>query len=1267
MRRLFVIPAVIIAAIAATVGAGWVFLFHTPPGRNLLEELVERELGAALNSESDIGTLGGSLPGEAVLRDIVLMDGDTPWLTVDELRLRWRPFALINKRIMIDQATITGANLIGEPPRSADTGEARRFKIFDSAPRLTIDDLVIDDFTADVEGVSRRIDGNGAVSLDGAEIAMRLNLESEDGADKADIVFDKSPRSGQFKLDAVVNGAPGGALTALLGLEGPLALRAAGDSPINDAVFSIDGTIGYYGDVAATIATDLDGFNGADVQARLIPGARLEGIEELAGPVAIDARYDAKDRGGLLAINTLTSALGEISGHLAWQAPRGFVQSLDASLTAQLAPDYRVELQEIAGNEIKLDGKLNWRRNDYSMEANISGPLASIKVRNGATDLRRAISGVIGFTASSRDEGAFWLLNGLTVEAALRADLDSEIHLTQARATTGDGSRFTGAAGYNVADESVTAKGDIAFTPAFGNLLFPDATLAGELTGDIDLSGPLERFTLTAALELPSLQFEKGALPPMNIEAALSGLPRLPTGAISAQASNGAPRRLSAELRSSEDGTIRIPTLSYGGRGFTLDGGAQINPDRQTLTLDLTYLGADNAEPWPGFVITGDLGAKGVLSRDGALNQMTATAGGLQVNGVSVDTAELVAEGPPGAIRAKFSSDLLTTEAIGVIADLSASGQIDARAAPKLSLNAFSAVIRDSRAQLSEPAQFDFADGLAVRNLRLAYGEKGAIAFDGAMTTTRWRGDLDLVNVNIPDADGQISASLVLDTDAATPAQGDVHLRSLLLREEDQASIHGRIVWDGEFLRLTDQDNGGALDMDIRLPAKLIRSPQIAIDAGGALSGRLAYDGELEALAVYLPPVLQSVEGALSADFSVSGSLQEPALEGRATITGGAYTEIETGFALAGLHAEARASYRDRASTLTFSGGARGAKQSREDTLTFSGDLKLGEDAAISLTAKLDEAEFAAHPINQVRASGELTVTGPPDALVARGDIAIAELDAEIVTPETTGLVDIDVIAINDAETSPNAQDARNGSGLDFAIRLHADDRIFIRGRGLESDWSADVNALSGREGPLIIGRLTLRRGWLDFSGRRFDLTRGSVDFDRIVENDPRLDIRAEHQTSDGVTAIITVTGRASAPDVALTSSPSLPSEDVMSLILFGKPAQTLSPFESLQTAEALASLSGVGPFGGEGVTGRLRRTVGLDLLNVDIDPENGGGSLTVGKYVADGFFVSASQDAQGKTGTVRVKYEITDNITVETELEQEGDQTVSANWKKDF
>lgn len=123
-----------------------------------------------------------------------------------------------------------------------------------------------------------------------------------------------------------------------------------------------------------------------------------------------------------------------------------------------------------------------------------------------------------------------------------------------------------------------------------------------------------------------------------------------------------------------------------------------------------------------------------------------------------------------------------------------------------------------------------------------------------------------------------------------------------------------------------------------------------------------------------------------------------------------------------------------------------------------------------------------------------------------------------------------------------------------------------------------------------------------------------------------------------------------------------------MALVLFDKPASELSAFESLQVAQSLAELGGIGPFGGAGFTSSARQALGLDLLSFDVDESNAAASsLTVGKYVADGLFVSATQDARGQSGSVRIEYEIDDSFTVETELRQDGDQTVSANWKHDF
>ena len=1262
-RAAFIFLAVIGALLAMFLGA-WIGVFHTPPGREFLEEIVERELGGALDSSADIGALKGSPPSYIVLDDVMLSDAQGPWLTAERLELRWRPLALLKKRIVIDEAQLSGVTLLRMPPEDeSPQDEARQVKTI-SLPNIDIRRFVIDDFIATVGGAERRIDGEGAVRLNGPDIAVLLDITSEDGADLIDVDLEKSPRTGAFRLAADVKGAPGGALAALLGLESPLALRASGDGPVSGATVALDGSIGAYGDISAEFIANLSQFDGAAITLDLVPGTRLDTITELSGPVSFDGRYDARRRGGSLTIRKLTSSLGDVEGALSWRAPRGFIARLNIDIRAQLAEDYRIEVQKIAGASLALKAQLDWRSDDYALQGTLTGPLATLTLENGATDLRRVVSGDATLMAEPRENADFWIEDGFTLEAALDADFESQLAVNGARLETGLGARFAGTGAYGLEDDALTLKGDFVLPPAYIAKLSPGANVAGNITGDIDLSGPLERFTLQTAFETPALTINDSALPPMSVEAALAGLPGRPTGDVAARAADGGQRRLDAQLRSSEDGTIRIPSLAYSGRGFALDGSGRIEPNRQTVNLDLTYQGDKDAEPWPGVKASGDLAIKGVLSRDAALSKMEASAETLRVNDIALQGFAATAEGPPGALEIEVRSDGIETPQTGPIADLSARGQVDARGAPKLMLSAFEAVVRDNEARLTEPARFTFDNGVAVENLRLAWGAEGAVALDGAFSETRWRADAVLTDFNIPDADGQITANIALDTDAKTPAKGGFRLRSLLLKEEEPG-IDGRFIWDGKTVRLTDSGEDAALDMDLRLPAVLVKTPKISVDTSGAVSGRVRYDGDIQAIAAYMPPVLQTIEGDLAADFALSGTLAAPSLEGEANLTNGAYTEIESGFSIAGLHAEARAAYGGDASSLAFKGGARGADQSREDAITFNGDLTFGEDSRLDLAVKLDRAELSAHPVNQVRADGELTLAGPLDALKAEGTISIVELNAEIDAPETTGLVGIDVIAVNDRGEAPETQAPPRQSTLDYDIHVEADDRIFIRGRGLESEWAANVNAVAGREAPLILGSLSLRRGWLDFSGRRFNLTRGAVDFDRNAPNDPRLDIRAELSNAD-VTAAIVVSGRASEPTIELTSTPSLPSEDVMALVLFGKPAQELTPFESLQTAEALASLSGIGPFGGEGVTGRLRRTVGLDLLNVDLDPETGG-SLTVGKYVTKGIFVSASQDAQGRNGSVTVKYEVTDNIVIETELEQDGDQTVSANWKKDF
>ncbi len=1267
MQRFLLISLGALAFAGLLLFSAALFLFQTEPGRNIIIGEAEKRIGEAFASDVTIGALDGAPPDRLVLSSVTLSDSEGPWLTVERIELNWRPLKLIGGKVDVQKLHVIGAHLLRTPPpakeESEDNDAPLTLSLPDNLPNIAIADIGVIGFRSDVSGVAAQLDGGGAIDIGGGRINANLNLTSENGLDNADIRIDLDPDENRLFVDMFIAALPEGAAAAFAGLTAPLVIEVKSDGALDNALISLNGELGRYGGVDASLKGDLSALKAISTRGRFNPGARFDNIPELAQTLSFDARLEERRRGGALILDRLTSAAGELSGAFTWTNSRDRVDALTAEFNAALAPSYRPDIQTYAGPAI--EGRLSMKSRDemFSVDAAISGKDWTAQLASGLSDLNRRLSGDLS-VAFSAYETVEVLKDGALL-GQLDLDLDDRARLQNFTLTLDDGSSVAGLAEYAFAEERLLFDGDLEASPALLTKLAPNLTSSDAVDAAVHIEGAADLFTLTAEIDAPALSINGRETPPLNATIALAGLPRQPTGDIAARAQQGE-GRFTASLRSTKTGAVNVNKLLYKDAHFELKGSGGVDASFDRFTLDLVYDGDETAEPWPGLQLAGALALQGVFSRGDSNTDFTLSSPKLRLNDYAANDLTLKAAGPPRAIAATLAADAITTPQIGAISNLSATALLDLERGPAVDLKTLSGVATDNEFALLEPGSLSFADGVALDRLLLRWGRDGRIALDGAFTQSRWRADLDVKDANVPGADGRINLTLDLDTNNAVPARGAFSLSSLLSQNQT-ASISGDLSWDGREITLVNNRDADALDMRLILPARLQRTPALAIDMEGELSGYARYDGDVEVIAAYLPPTLQTLEGALRASFSVGGALSAPEISGRADIADGAYTELHSGFSLDGLHTEAVASYDHTGTKIALTGGARGADQNNGDTITLQGEVFLGETSNLDVTINLKDAALSAASINSLRADGTVTIKGPFDAAAANGDITISELNAEIVTPENTGLEPITVVSLDDHENGAETGLNNPTTSVDYDIKVSADDRIFVRGRGLESEWSASINAVNNRGTPLLLGKMSLRRGWLDFSGRRFALSRGSIEFDRLSPNDPLLDIRAEYQTGDGVTAIITISGRARAPSVELSSTPSRPSEDVMALVLFGKPAENLSAVESLQTAQALASLGGVGPFGGEGLTGTLRRAAGLDLLNFDVDPENGGGSLTVGKYVTDGLFVSATQNASGKNGSVRVEYDVTDNISVETEIEQDGDQTVSANWKKDF
>ena len=91
----------------------------------------------------------------------------------------------------------------------------------------------------------------------------------------------------------------------------------------------------------------------------------------------------------------------------------------------------------------------------------------------------------------------------------------------------------------------------------------------------------------------------------------------------------------------------------------------------------------------------------------------------------------------------------------------------------------------------------------------------------------------------------------------------------------------------------------------------------------------------------------------------------------------------------------------------------------------------------------------------------------------------------------------------------------------------------------------------------------------------------------------PDLDLVAETSTG-GVTAQIAVTGPAVQPAFQISSNPSLPEDEILSRILFQKSSGSLSAFQALQLANAVATLSGQAD-----AFENVRKSLGVDSLDI--------------------------------------------------------------------
>ena len=203
------------------------------------------------------------------------------------------------------------------------------------------------------------------------------------------------------------------------------------------------------------------------------------------------------------------------------------------------------------------------------------------------------------------------------------------------------------------------------------------------------------------------------------------------------------------------------------------------------------------------------------------------------------------------------------------------------------------------------------------------------------------------------------------------------------------------------------------------------------------------------------------------------------------------------------------------------------------------------------------------------------------------------------------------------------------GPNIAVDLTINAPEQIFVRGRGLNAELGGTVHLQGSLANLVPSGGFELRQGDVSLAGQTLTFQTGKVSFNGGSLTDPSLDFTST-TTAGEVTATLTIGGTAGKPKITLTSVPSLPQDEILSYLLYGQKEASLGPLQVAGIAATLASLTGVGPGGGDPLES-LRSAMGLDRLTI-----GSGSSIQAGRYVARHVYVGAQQSVTG-TGTQAV------------------------------
>ncbi len=425
------------------------------------------------------------------------------------------------------------------------------------------------------------------------------------------------------------------------------------------------------------------------------------------------------------------------------------------------------------------------------------------------------------------------------------------------------------------------------------------------------------------------------------------------------------------------------------------------------------------------------------------------------------------------------------------------------------------------------------------------------------------------------------------------------------------------------------------------------------------LSAELTMEGKLQEIFDFVNMGSNRFTGFLASHLFFSQTLSSPAVQGSIELQNGSYENYFTGTSFKDVEIKATA----QNEKITFDTIT--AKDEQGNPVSMHGKLLLYPDRHFPYEFNAELSNVNAIRFDSVAANftGPVHITGNTKGSLAKGDLLVPQAHLKIPDKIMSELPTLPIIYLN-VPAHLNAFHIHPPSSFPFKLDLNlvAPVKVFVEGKGLKSEWKGHAHLAGSNMNYQVNGDLTLLKGEFLFGGKIFNLTQGEITFSDKPTQAAFIKLQGT-LSQQGVTITAVLQGPFSSPQLTFESVPSLPTSSLLSLILFNKDISEISPFQALQLAQAIVSLSGGA---GPDVLEAIRKSIGVDRLSIgaaENDPDQI--AVQIGKYLTRGVMITLAQGATYSKVIVEVDLKKGFVFQAETEPEEQGKFTLK--WNKNY